>query len=234
MVGRLRHLLLPGCFIAMAGWVTAEEAIKVTELEQPPVWIGKLLDRGSVTFSAGPRSSQPESTLSAETRFTLNLQYRTRNRWSIQTRSGRRVLRIVATYSKVNIVPVHKVWFRKPPPTKDFWSDRLVLHELDHVMISSDDRLEKRLAELLRDNRVIEHSLEFGAVVSDAQVEKLVDQHTRRFFDQIVELAQVRYRELDRLTKHGRLPIPKDSGINEFLDAKPKEQVEDQVEKEEI
>ncbi|TWT52668.1 hypothetical protein Pla22_02940 [Rubripirellula amarantea] len=150
---------------------------------------------------SGPR-------VAAETRFKMEYNYRSSPRWQIQNRESDRVLIIRLRLRDVKLETTHEIWFRRKPKLENFWQDPLVQHELDHVRISSDPRLRKRFLELVGKPGKIELTLEPTDKVDAAFVRQAVQKHVANSFDQVSELASIRYRELDRLTRHGRSPVP--------------------------
>jgi hypothetical protein len=124
---------------------------------------------------------------------------------------------ITVRFTNVSVKPTHEVWFRRPPRRSDFWQQKLVLHELDHVKISSDARLARRFEQLLQDQNVIETAMAAGTRADSRLVNRLIDQHVKRVFDEVLALVAIRYRELDRVTDHGLRPLPEHSSLNEIL-----------------
>jgi hypothetical protein len=105
----------------------------------------------------------------------------------------------------------HDVWFREQPSTQDFWDDRLVRHELDHVRISTNPRIEKIFTELVRgDGRLLE-TIDEETKVTQSMVRSIVEKHVQSVFDDTIDLVQIRYQDLDAVTNHGLKPLPRDS-----------------------
>ncbi len=222
--------------IAVACWLlstlamsaAAQEEIPISELPPPPDAIERLLRLADVTFTAGPReqhsdasSEHSDSTawrsLAAETSYRIAYDYRNRSHWKLLSDGSRRRLVITVRFSSVSLKPRHVVWFRRRPETDGFWNHPLVRHELDHVRITSDRRLTRRFEELLRDRNVIEKEIDRGVIVNSELVNRLIEQHVEGVFEEISELASIRYRELDRVTKHGLEPVPESSSLSEWL-----------------
>jgi hypothetical protein len=193
--------------------------IDLADLPKPPPAIGDLIESGRVTFEAGVRD-EPEHpstgpSLAAETRFRIEFNYTSHSRWTLATDSRRVVINV--RYGSITWKPKHTVWFRRRPETENFWSSRLVLHEMDHVRISSDPRLAARFAESLGEQSTLVHPIGGGNVVNQRLVDRLVGEHVERVFSEMTELISIRYRELDRVTKHGRLAVPRDSALQQWL-----------------
>ncbi len=201
--------------------VAAEErvAIELGDLPQPPDEILALIRAGRVSFEAGPRDPLAEPRngprTTAETRYRIVYNYRSRSTWKVDRANARLVIHV--RYLQIEWKPTHTVWFLRSPPTSDFWSNRLVLHEFDHVRISTDPRLAARFEQLLRDQRVLHRTIDDEAVVNREYVDRLVGQHVDEVFSEISDLISIRYRELDRLTRHGLEAVPNDSPLQELL-----------------
>ncbi len=199
-------------------------SISLANLPKPPEKIEKLLQLGKVKFVSGYRKKDSQTVagakLSAATTYKLHYDYHSRTRWVVRNDRGGRKLRITVRYTNVEFHPSHEVWFRRQPQTDGYWKNKLVLHELDHVKISSDPALEGRFRELLRNNAVIEKNLAGNVTVNDPYIDRLVDQHTEKLFQRISELIAIRYRELDRVTRHGLDPLPESSQLHKFLRGK--------------
>lgn len=220
--------LLVVAFLSGSGSAGGQQGVPIAidTLPKPPEKIEKLLKLGSVTFEAGEGASATagdqnrspvRSSLSAVTHYKLSYSYNSRTRWIVREQNGRRQLKITVRYSSIKLMPKHIVWFRKQPKTDGFWDNRLVLHELDHVKISSDPWLTNRFKEMLLQSAVIETEIDSGVRVSDSMVDRLVDQHAKEQFETISELLGIRYRELDRITRHGLDPLPESSALFELL-----------------
>jgi hypothetical protein len=190
-----------------------------TNLAKPPDSIQELITAGRVKFEAGQRSESAPSTgapgITAETHYRIAYNYDSRSSWKLISR-GRRVV-VTVRYGHIQWQPTHTIWFRNQPASEDFWSNKLVLHELDHVRISSDPRLARRFNQLLKETSVLNRAVADGEVVNRQYVDSLVDQHVAKIFAEISDLIAIRYKELDRITNHGLHPVPSDSVLNQWL-----------------
>ncbi len=77
--------------------------------------------------------------------------------------------------------------------------------------------MEKRFAELLRSQSEITVSVSEHPVVNRVLIDQLIEEHTQGVFRQVTELINIRYRELDRVTRNGRQPVPEDSHVGQWL-----------------
>ena len=193
--------------------------IKLTDLPEPPSDIRELIKAGLVTMEAGERedsqTSQSSPKIIAETHYRIAYNYSTRSRWQVD--SGNRRVVVTVRFRDIEWQPRHTIWFERKPATEGFWSDRLVLHEFDHVRVSTDPRVAERFEQLLRSRGSITKSLSSGDVVNRAFVDRLVEEHVSKVFSEISDLISIRYKELDRVTSHGLHPLPEDSSLSELL-----------------
>lgn len=192
--------------------------LSMSSLPEPPRQLKKLLSAGAVTFELGPRVNAEDPRIIGETRYYISYHYKSEAKWQLlRDDQGSRVLIIDAGFSHVQWKPRHVIWLRDEPEEEEFWSNDVLLHELDHLRISTDPRFAKRFAEVLRQSRVIRHSLAPGEVAGRELTDKLVERETRAVFDELTDLIAIRYRELDRETSHGRKPLPPDSKLHDLL-----------------
>lgn len=184
--------------------------IELAQLPAPPIEIAELLRRAGVKFTYGaeemPTGAMPTSGRrhDALTDYKLSYRYRTQDRAQV---AGSRQ-EIVTTFraGTASLANKHVVWFRKLPEFETFWTNRLVLHELDHVRISSDPRLEERFREQL------------AAVVLPARpASQIVRDRAEECFQRVSSLVAIRYHELDRLTIHGSRELPEGSSLDSLL-----------------
>ena len=202
---------------SLSGLAQTPTPIDMSDLPDPPAAIAELIESGRVTFQSGRRMVSRARTppqIVAETEYRIAYNYSAHSRWRINS-GGELVIQV--RYSRITWEPRHTIWFRDRPANESFWSDRLVLHEFDHVRISNDRRFKRQFEQLLRSQKVLTPTIERGRPVDRAYVDRLVDQHVGAVFSNIADLISIRYKELDRLTLHGRRPIPDDSALKEWF-----------------
>jgi len=203
-------------------------ALSIDQLPPPPAEIAALLEAGVVSFHYGDGWKSSEATaadssppasrrMAAETKFQLEYSYSSRTRWHVRRRGGDRRLLIYVDFDSVKIKSSHQVWFRTQPPLSDFWQDRLVQHELDHVRISSNPIVANKFLTLVGDIRVLSERLGATVDVTDDMVDQIVAQHVEKAFEQTVQFVRIRYQELDRVTDHGLVAVPPGSEPSRWL-----------------
>ena len=137
--------------------------------------------------------------------------------WRTLSEGGSRTVRISVHFTKVKLTSKHQIWFLRHPGEKGFWDDRIVRHEFDHVRLSTLPNYSAQFAKNLRKNRYITRPVESGMQVNERFIRRLVDEHVKQEFEEVVDLVTIRYRELDRETRHGISPLPDESGLKEWL-----------------
>lgn len=164
-----------------------------------------------------PGNLQAPGKLDAATSYRFTYTSPNQTTWSRRLDGGRQRVVIRVRYSDITLQTHHEIWLRHLPSREDFWTDKLVRHELDHVRISSDRRLAKRFAESLRESAVIDKEVPRRTVINNRLTDRLVDEHTKSWVEKINQLIAIRYRELDRVTDHGRKVLPEASPLHSLI-----------------
>lgn len=195
--------------------------IRPSELPRVPPTIQRLMRRGQITFRYGPaedpRRISRFMAMAAETKYRIEFQYDSSLRWR---RVGREVVVDIKSLD-VRWQPRHTVWFRERPPTEDFWDNPLVRHELDHVEISSHPSLEQTFRRRAGEIKQLVGEIRPGES-SRTAAQRLVRRRLTSLFDEVSDLARIRYIELDQQTRHGLEPLPGHSALTEYLTPRSK------------
>jgi hypothetical protein len=113
-------------------------------------------------------------------------------------------------FRTITLKVVHRVEVSSLYQTNDFWNSPLIRHEMDHVRISADPSWIDRFRAAIES--IADISVPVSGEVSARQAAKLardaVDEAVNEAVAKITQLLDIRYIELDRITKHGRLPLP--------------------------
>lgn len=222
--------LLPFVIVlALSAAVSGQTPSKLSlaTLPDPPKQLKNLLKASRVTFEVGPREGAGDPRIIGETRYEISYRYKSQAKWSLsQDAQGARVLVVNVVFSHIQWDPKHVIWLRDQPEVDSFWSNSVLLHEFDHVRISTDPRAAVRFAELLKQRRVIRYTLQAGELAGRELTDRLVEREARAVFEEVTDLIAIRYRELDRETLHGRQPVPRSSELYDLLrsDAVPETQ----------
>ncbi|TWU45978.1 hypothetical protein Q31b_11550 [Novipirellula aureliae] len=208
------------------------EPIDLSTLPESSAEIAKLIESAQVQFVIGPRQDSVRSErfrtstlpngrpVAGVTEYRFGYHFRSSHRWKTSRGSNPKMKTVTARveYRDLGVRYEHTIWLAKKPNPDDFWSDRVLLHELDHVRLSSDPMLERRFIEKVLEKTVFTIHLEANASLKAAQINELVDRHVKECFEQIGELIAVRYKELDRITNHGISSFPNGSSLESLLE----------------
>lgn len=204
--------------------------IKLDQLSKPPPPLVALIDKGTVRLVSGG-DRQPNSNtlpsgvrLAGETRFTFRYRYDSHARWVTEPRRAgdpraTPMVRLRVRFRSIELLTRHEVWLRQPPPSETFWQNKVVLHEFDHVRISADPRIEDQFREAAK--KIESMRVPLADVqgptgrVDNAKVQALIETRMKQTLQDTTDLVKIRYQELDRLTKHGLIPLPQDAGLFE-------------------
>lgn len=93
--------------------------------------------------------------------------------------------------------------FEPQPP----WSDPLVLHEFDHVSISTDPRLRKLLKKLLNEKMRCTVRWPRNEELTQARVQEAINAEMAARIKELERLVQAQYDALDRVSRDGRVGL---------------------------
>ncbi|MCS7467978.1 DUF922 domain-containing Zn-dependent protease [Stieleria sp. ICT_E10.1] len=197
--------------------------IRLAELPKPTPEVAALIRSGTVRLITGGQPTSDAASLpvgqrlAGETRFTFRYRYDSRARWQIESRRNalsQTMVSIRVRFRSIKLISTHDVWLRSPPSEDRFWDDRVVRHEFDHVRISSDPRIEKHFLDAVKALEVMRVPLSSvagrGGKIENAKVQSLIEAGMKQALNNTTDYVRIRYRELDRLTRHGMLPLPDD------------------------
>ncbi|MDV6032327.1 MAG: hypothetical protein F9B45_20020 [Phycisphaera sp. RhM] len=200
--------------------------IRLDDLPKPAPEIAALIRHGTVRLITGGQPTSDAAALpvgqrlAGETRFTFRYRYDSRAQWQIENRRNalsQTMVSIRVRFRSIKLISTHDVWLRSPPSADQFWDDRVVRHEFDHVRISSDPRIEKHFLDAAKELEVMRVPLSsvagLGGKIDNAKVQALIETGMKQAMNNTTDYVRIRYRELDRLTRHGMLPLPDDVGL---------------------
>jgi hypothetical protein len=195
-------------------WVVAQEAepLPLELVPPPPTEMADLVQAADVRFEFGPEDSPKRITdnspMAAETSYKIAFEYQSKLNWKVV---GNQVV-VWVRIKDIDWNPSHVVWFRRAPDSERFWDNPLVRHEFDHVRISTDPRLEAAFRKRVDELKIIRFpKSELGQRSLEQASKDTLREELTSIFKDISALAEIRYRELDRVTRHGREPLPSDA-----------------------
>ncbi len=203
-----------------------ETPIRLDTLPDAPPEIAKLIREGSVKLITGGEPLSDLGTLpsgirlAGETRFTFRYHYDSRATWQNTPRNsrdpeGESMMLLRVTFRAVKLNSSHIIWLRQPKSPDRFWDDPVVQHEFDHVRISSDPRIEDlflKSAQSMKLMRVPSSQLRGSSGrIHSQSVQAFIESQMKSALTDASDYANIRYKELDRLTEHGMKPLPVDA-----------------------
>lgn len=189
------------------GW--PDEVFEVEKLPDPDDSTAQLIESGKVEFKFYDAAKIPRK-FTGETRMAMKYQLEMKFRWRLTRSSGKRQLTVTVDHQPTKFDVFHQVLLPRDHAREDMFTIPLVLHELDHVKISMDPRYVALFEEWYHeDTRSMTLDVEDGAKESEfnAFIHAEIQNRAKQSFDRMLQLIHVRNRELDRLTKHGRLKL---------------------------
>ncbi len=229
------HLwMLVGCLLlampSRAQEKLPAEPILMDDLPSPPKELADLIKKGAVEFCTGrvswsemsqaqerPTVAGPHLRLAAETKAEMRFDYRSRTRWKQRSENKKTILSVTVRFSNDELTAKHTIWFRHPPSAERFWDDKIVQHEFDHVRLSMHPMINQLFKQKIKAATAFRYELKDDERVSEALVNRLVQQRVRAAIAEISDLIDIRYKELDRVSRHGLQPIPDDSDVVKWL-----------------
>ena len=177
-------------------------------LPAPPPEIAQLIRRGNVSFTLYDPQRDPQE-FAGITRFDLQYRYEATSRWTVRRAGSRRQLRIRPKFHRLNLEFRHEVLVPASVQGDGFFRHPLVQHELDHVRISTDPRLEALFQRWIdEDLQQLSVRLEPSQQPDDQLVRDQVEEAIKKTFQRLIDMARIRYDQLDRETDHGQRALP--------------------------
>lgn len=188
--------------------VVAARPVRPEELPPPPAELKRLIKSCEVSFRFYDAEESPRK-FAGETYYSADYRYRVTSRWWVRSGPSGRELVIRPRLEQLSLSITHSITVPLSVQGDDFYSHPLVLHEFDHVRISSADRWEKWFRRRMEETMsTLRFPVKPGERPSERLVQKRVDLAAEQVFQQLIELIDLRYQELDRETQHGKRPLP--------------------------
>ncbi len=145
--------------------------------------------------------------LDANAQFDFNVQTRWDYSIAVIRRSGQLELVVEPKFTFLDVKLKHMLRLPQENPGTERYRT-LLLHEYDHVAISTDERARLLLAKLIQSIGAIRKPWGSGAIPPpDSQVNTLISSEIESRKAAVVKLVLFAYERLDKLTDHGRKPF---------------------------
>lgn len=144
------------------------------------------------------------------TTFDASYSYRARHSFRVAGSGADRQLLVQPRISSLRFTRSHTIRLPRSLQGPDFFTNRLVLHELDHVRISNDPRWEQLFRSRVREIDLLAAPLPPGTNAIKRVAEQVIRDAIEKAFREVQQLVEIRYQELDRVTQHGLRPLPEE------------------------
>jgi hypothetical protein len=196
-------------------WWISVDPIPASNAAEPHPWISnappqlaRLIDLGQVKIMVDDKAVK-NAKKTAATFYSINVQYDLRY---IQTpirqaNTASRKTSIQVKFTNPKITLEHEVklsssyWPEKP------WESRLLLHEMEHVAISTDPRLIKILKSLLRLPAKLTIDLSDNAIQDATTISRAIDDLQRARREAVQKIVQRYYERFDIQSNNGLVDI---------------------------
>lgn len=196
-------------------WPT--ELIEVGELPNPDETLAPLIKTGNVAFKFYD-ASKIHRRFTGETRMAMKYYTDVEFHWRLVRAGGKRHLAVTVEHRPTRFETFHQVLLPREHANAQMYSVPLVLHELDHVKIVIDPRYQAQFEEWFQeDTKSLTIEIDSDAKERDFNTLVHAEIHARsqQCFEKMLQLIQIRNRELDRQTEHGRVPLDEEFFSND-------------------
>lgn len=203
-------LCIPTFAVFASGALYLDDDQKAEKTSTPHPWLAtapgeylRLINRGKVNIQIND-SILATYRKAALTRFEIKLDYKCIFRPpKSTTKNGNPIRLLDVRYTKRDLSLQHVIIISANYQPNEPWQDRLMKHEMDHVAITTDPRLQDLVRGLFSRGFTIEvePNSERGGGTSDFQSQ--IDQFTSDVIKEMETLLQHQYDELDRFSQDG-------------------------------
>lgn len=177
----------------------------------------RLINRGKVEIQVDD-SILASYGKAALTRFRVNLDYKViyRSPRAILV-EGDRLLLLDIRYTKRDVSVNHSIIIPTTYSPEAPWQDRLLKHEMDHVAITTDPRLQAMVGSIFSRGFTIDVSSNGNNQRRDDDYKVRIDEFTKEIVQEIESLLQFQYDELDRASRDGLVELEDRSAFFQSL-----------------
>ncbi|MDP1563272.1 MAG: hypothetical protein Q8M16_17970 [Pirellulaceae bacterium] len=188
-------------------WPT--ELIEVGELPDPDDSIAPLIKTGNIEFKFYD-ANKIRRRFTGETRMAMKYYTDVKFRWRLVRAAGKRQLTVTVEHRPTRFETYHQILLPREHAHAQMYSVPLVLHELDHVRIVIDPRYQAQFEEWFQEDTK-SLTIELDSRTKESEFNALIQAEIQAksvpCFEKVLQLIQIRNRELDRRTQHGRVPL---------------------------
>ncbi len=141
--------------------------------------------------------------------FHLTFKQTFQYKYTKSKRNGCWHVKLTATQVKPTVGLEHTIRLPVQYKSDHVWNDRLLRHEFDHVAVSLDPRAVLLIEHLFQHLPPIERILDPGQLPSDELHKKLFNEEFEKRGQAVIELVKQNNVLVDKVGKHGTVPIPR-------------------------
>jgi hypothetical protein len=167
----------------------------------------RLINRGNVEIQVND-SILASYRKAALTRFKIKLDYKCIYRPPRTTvKDGEQILMLDVRYTKRDLSVNHTVIIPTTYLPPEPWNDRLMKHEMDHVAITTDPRLQAMVRGVFSRGFAMKVQPNANRDLRPDDYQSQIDQFTQDIIREIEALLQYQYDELDRSSNDGLVEL---------------------------
>lgn len=211
----ITHLLLSLLWVSTlavdtSGSQDQDEDRKADKASTPHPWLAtapgeylRLINRGNVNIQVND-SILATYRKAALTRFEIKLDYKCIFRPPKSTTKNGNPIRILdVRYTKRDLTLQHVIIIPSDYKPDEPWQDRLMKHEMDHVAITTDPRLQDLVRGLFSRGLTLEVEASQENERGTSSYQSQIDQFTIDVIKELETLLQHQYDQLDRVSQDG-------------------------------
>lgn len=167
----------------------------------------RLIQAGEVSVEEDDERLRKENK-QAITFFTLTIDYRyTMKYQTVESGTEQQVVRVNVRYKKPTSQIVHRIIVGSDFKPALPWTNSLLMHEMDHVAISTDPRLEKWIENFFAVERNWEFVWQQSTKPTEGQIQKRIVEKSQELTIDVERWIQFLYDQLDSESIHGTQDI---------------------------
>jgi hypothetical protein len=143
-----------------------------------------------------------------KTNFFIDVDWKYNYNYKILQQGDARQLELTVIDLRLQFSERHVVQMPLAYHRADVWETQLLLHEFDHVALSGDQRIKLLLDEVCGNLPTITVKLAGDEKPDDAFLGERVNDEITRREKAVLNLVRANYLLLDKVSDHGRVPIP--------------------------
>lgn len=188
--------------------------VMATDLADIPAELAGLAERGKVEFEFYVRQKLE---FPGETHFQFRTKHNFRLAYNVSLARGKRVADVSIRVDHIELESDSKIFLPMRLRDDGFWTNRLVVHEFEHVRLNSDSR-PKQLADFLL-RRMGRARVQLTAQPADDSriIDEFYAARAESIRKEVVRIMQANNDYLDELTLHGEKLLEDEEGFFESL-----------------